>query len=59
MPVLERLQAFRIEAADALAHGLAIKADPGCNGRCTLAATGAPDDLRTLDAVGRSGAGVG
>ena len=29
--VLEGFQSFRIEAADALAHGLAIKADPGGN----------------------------
>jgi hypothetical protein len=38
MPVLERFQALRIEAADALAHGLTIKTDPGCNRRGALAA---------------------
>jgi len=55
VPVLQRFQPFSIEAADALAHGLAIKADPGCNSRRALAATGVPDDLRTLHALGGSG----
>ncbi len=59
MPVLEGFQTFCIETADALAHGLAIKADPGCNRRGSLAATGPPDDLRTLYALGRSRVGVG
>jgi hypothetical protein len=31
MSVLERFQTLGIEATDALAHGLAIKTDPGCN----------------------------
>jgi hypothetical protein len=53
--VLEGFQSFRIETADALAHGLTIKTDPGCNRRGALAALGAPDDLGPLHALGRSG----
>jgi hypothetical protein len=32
MPVLEGFQSFRIETADALAHGLTIKAHASCDG---------------------------
>ena len=58
VPVLERLQSFHIEAVDALAHGLAIKTDPGGNRRGALAAAGAPDDLGALHVLGRSRVGV-
>jgi hypothetical protein len=59
MSILERFQPFRIEAADALAHGLAIKTHANCNRRGTLATTGAPDNLSALHALGWSRAGVG
>jgi hypothetical protein len=59
MPVLEGFQPFSIEAVDALAHGLTIKAHAGGNGRCDLAAAGVPDDLSALHQMGWSGAGVG
>jgi hypothetical protein len=53
-PILEGFHAFRIEAADALAHGLAIKANPACNCGGALAATGMPDDLGALRVLSRS-----
>jgi hypothetical protein len=55
MPIFEGFQSLPIEAVDALAHGLALKADPSRNRRCALAATGAPDEL---DALGRSRMGL-
>jgi hypothetical protein len=58
VPVLERFHSFSIEAADALAYGLTIKANPGCNRRCTLATTGAPDDVGALHTLDRSRVGV-
>jgi len=56
MPVLKGIQAFRIEAVDALARRLAIQVQASGDGGCALAWTGAPDDLGTLDLVRQSGA---
>src|SRR3712207_9398691 len=50
---------YTLSLHDALPICLAFKSDPGRNRRCALATTGAPDNLRSLHHLGRSGARVG
>jgi hypothetical protein len=53
-PALVEQDLGDMEAVDALAHSLAIKANPACNCGGALAATGMPDDLGALRVLSRS-----